>query len=150
MQRQNIFSQPNCPKCRFFLDEFALLRTGPGRAVMSEQIHHLLRMSVRPYIEIRVIPDAIGFHPGRKPFRFMEFHELQPVVHIEDETGVQFLQKKETIATYRQTVRGLAAVALNEGQSRDWIASLAKALGAPREEQDDLEEEQLLGQHQLR
>jgi hypothetical protein len=150
MRRQHIFSRRNRPVCRFFIDEFALLRTGPGRDVMSEQLHHLLQMSVRPYIEIRVIPDNIGFHPGWKPFRFMEFRGLKPVVYLEDETGVQFLQRRETIASYRRIVDGLTSVALNEGQSREWIASVANALGAPREEHDDLAEELVQSRHQLR
>jgi len=28
--------------------------------VMSEQLHHLLRMSVRPYLSLRVVPAADG------------------------------------------------------------------------------------------
>jgi hypothetical protein len=145
MQRRSIFSGVDRPMCHFFIDEFALLRTGPGQQIMRDQMHYLLQMSVRPYIEIRVIPDGIGFHTATKPFRLMKFYDLQPVVHLEDATGVQFLQQKETIDTYRRMVDGLAAVALDEGQSRDWIASVARTLGAPQEEQDDLAEEQLLG-----
>jgi hypothetical protein len=141
MQRQNILSGPHRPVCHFYIDEFALLRTGPGPAAMSEQLHHLLRMSVRPYIELRVIPDAVGFHPGKKPFKLMEFRQLRPILHLEDETGVQFLQQKATIDSYRRIIAGLADVALDEGQSRDWIASVASALGAPWEEPDDLAEE---------
>jgi hypothetical protein len=145
LQRQNIFSLPRRPVCHFFIDELALLRTGPGRVAMSDQLHHLLQMSVRPYIEIRVVPDAVGFHACWKPFYVMEFQELRPVVCLEDQTGMQFLQEAGTIAAYRQVVNGLADVALTEGQSREWIASVASALGASREEQDDLEEEHILG-----
>jgi uncharacterized protein DUF5753/helix-turn-helix protein len=150
MQRQTIFSRPNRPMCHFFLDEFALLRTGPGRAAMSEQLHHLLQMSVRPYIEIRVIPDTVGFHAGKRAFKLMEFPELKPVVHLEDETGVQFLQQQATVASYRRIVEGLAAVALDEGQSRTWIANVASTLGEPREEMDDLAEEHLQPPERLR
>jgi transcriptional regulator with XRE-family HTH domain len=150
MQRQHIYSRSKPPVCHFYLDEYALVRTGPGREVMSEQAHHLLRMSVRPYIKIRIIPDARGFHVARKPFRLMKFRELKPVVFLEDETGVQFLQRKATITCYQRIIDRLALFALNEGQSRDWIASLASALGAPREEQDDLAEEHVLGGDQLR
>jgi hypothetical protein len=149
-KRREIFAREHRPTCRFFIDELALVRTGPGREILGGQLHHLLEMSVRPYIEIRVIPDAVGFHPGKKPFRVMEFFDLNPVVFMEDETGAQFLQQKDTVTAYRQVIKGLAAVALNEGQSRDWIASVASTLGAPQEEQDDLAEEQFLGQHQLR
>lgn len=71
----------------------------------------------------------------------MRFHELKPVVHLEEETGVQFLQRSRTIDSYQRIINGLAAIALDEGQSREWLANLARALGEPQEEQDDLEEE---------
>jgi hypothetical protein len=150
MQRQNIFSLHNRPVCRFFIDEFALLRPGPGAEVMSEQLHHLLRMSVRPYIEIRLIPSTAGLLPARRAFRIMEFEELKPVVFLEDDTGVQFLQRPQTVRCYRRITAGLAAVALNEGQSKERIVRLAKELGAPREEHHDLAEEHILGGEQLR
>jgi transcriptional regulator with XRE-family HTH domain len=150
IRRQNIFSTQHRPDCHFFIDELALLRTGPGLAVMSEQLHHLLAMSVRPYITIRVIPDAVGFHPGWKPFYMMEFRQFRPVIFLEDHTSVQFLQEVGTAAAYRQLIEGLAAVALTEGQSREWMTSLAGGLGTSREEQDDLAEEHILGRAQLR
>jgi hypothetical protein len=112
---------------------------------MSGQLHHLLRMSVRPYIVIRVIPDAVGFHACWKPFYAMEFHHLWPVVSLEDHTGVQFLQEKGTISEYRKIIKALAETALTEGQSREWLADLASTLGAPWEKQDDLAEEHVLG-----
>jgi transcriptional regulator with XRE-family HTH domain len=148
--RQNIYSQEHRPVCYFFMEEFALLRTGPGRQVMSDQLYHLIQMSVRPYINLRIIPDAVGFHSGRKSFRLMEFHSLNPVVFLEAETGVQFLQQKDTVAAYRQIIDQLGAIALSEGQSREWLVRLASTLGASREEHDDLAEEQLFGGNQLR
>jgi transcriptional regulator with XRE-family HTH domain len=137
MRRTKIFTQANPPQFRFFLDEYVLSRTGPGRDIMSKQLHHLLRMSVRPYVEIRVIPDAAGFHTTYHAFRLMEFTELHPVVHIESETSVLFLERRQTTTAYRRMADGLAHVALTEGQSRDWIANLARELGEPREEHDE-------------
>lgn len=146
LRRQDIFNRRYPPRFRFFIDEYALRRTGPGREIMSEQMHHLLRMSVRPYVEILVVPDAAGFHAGRYPFHLMEFTELHPVVHLENETSVLFLERKVTTSAYRRIVGRLNEVALSEGQSREWIASLATELGVPREADHDgahLAEEQL-------
>ena len=59
---------------------------------------------------------------------------MSPVVHIEDQTSVLFLERPDTVAAYRRNVAALGRVALDEGQSRTWLASLASELGEPREE----------------
>jgi hypothetical protein len=112
---------------------------------MSDQVHHLLRLAVRPNVEIRIIPDSVGFHATHKPFNLMSFNELDPVVFVETDTSGLFLEKPATIAAYRRIEAYLATVALDERQSREWLARLATELGAPREERDEyaspLEEE---------
>lgn len=145
-RRQWIFDRGwSTARFTFFMDEYVLQRTGPGRAAMSGQVHHLLRMAVRPNVEIRIIPDAVGFHAGHMPFHLMEFTELHPVIFIEEETSALFMERSDTIAGYRRIAAELDRVALDEGHSRAWIAHRANELGAPREERDEqrrhLEEE---------
>ncbi|HEV8562122.1 MAG TPA: helix-turn-helix transcriptional regulator [Actinophytocola sp.] len=135
LRRQALDRQPPAA-FRFFIDEMALTRKGPGREIMSEQVHHLLRLSVRSNIEIRIISDSAGIHAGHMPFKLMGFSELSPVVHIECPTSVLFLERKDTIAGYRRTVANLDNVALDEQRSRAWLADLAKQLGA-REDHDE-------------
>jgi hypothetical protein len=135
--RQEILNRLYPPYTRFFIDEYALRRTGPGRTIMSEQVHHLLRMSVRRNVEIRVIPDSVGFHASQKPFHLMEFGDQHPVVHLEDQTCSLLLERKKTTTAYRRITTGLEHVALTEEQSREWIAALANELGEPREECDE-------------
>jgi transcriptional regulator with XRE-family HTH domain len=136
LRRHELFNRNWPPRFTFMINELALRRTGPGREIMSEQVHHLLRMSVRSYVEIRIIPDAVGFHAAVNPFHLMKFTELHPVVHVESDTSVLFLERKETTSAYRRKADALARVALSEGQSKDWIASLATALGEPRKGDD--------------
>ena len=134
--RQDIFDQRYVAKFLFFIDEYAIFRTGAGREIMSGQVHHLLSMSVRPNIEIRVIPETVGFHAGHKPFKLMEFSEINPVVHIETETSALFLEREDTIAGYRKIAAELSRIALDEGRSRAWLANVATQLGAPRKDHD--------------
>jgi len=129
LHRQRILERRPPMPFRFFIDEHALRRIGPGRAIMSEQVHHLLRLSVRRNIEIRAVPDAAGFHIGVNPFHLMEFAEFGPVVFVEDLTSALFHERADTIAAYRRVVADLARVALTEGQSREWIVRLATELG---------------------
>lgn len=137
LNRQVILDRYHAAKFTFYVDEYVLCRTGPGRKVMSEQVHHLLQLAVRPHVEIRVIPDAVGFHAGREPFMIMDFTELNPIVFMESQTSALFLERPETITTYRRIVTDLASVALNERRSRDWIAAVAADLGAPWKEHDE-------------
>jgi Domain of unknown function (DUF5753) len=109
-----------------------------GRAVMSEQLHHLLRMSVRSYITIRVIPAAFGAHAGTSgACRLMESSEFKPVAYIEEETAGHFLEDPAEIAAYRKVFAALANCALDEGESKDLIARLAVDLYADREDHHD-------------
>ena len=137
LKRQLILDRLYPAKFVFFLDEYTLGRVGAGREIMSEQVHHLLRIAVRPHVEIRIIPNEVGFHAGQMPFQLMTFTELQPIVFIENETSVLFLERPDTIGGYRRTVARLDNVALDERRSREWLSALAAELGTPREEHDE-------------
>lgn len=111
------------PQITLFLHEWAL-RTGVGgAAVMSEQLHHLLRMSVRPELSIRVVPASHGV--PTYPFTLLEFDTHSPVVYREDHTGGAIIDHRAEIAGCRTVVAGLAAVALDEQRSRDLIGTIA-------------------------
>jgi hypothetical protein len=126
-RRQHILDRQFPATFRFFIDEYAIRRAGGGRKIMSGQVHQLMRLGVRPYITIRVVPD-IGFHAGQQPFQLMEFTEITPVLHMENLTSVSFLERGETIEACRRTVAALGNVALDEARSRDWLAAAADEL----------------------
>jgi hypothetical protein len=102
---------------------------------MSDQLHHLLRMSVRPYLTLRMVPAALGGHTGTGgPFQLMEFAEFRPVAYLlEGETSSLFLEKPEETAAYQSILAALAETALKEGESRELIATLATELYPDRE-----------------
>ena len=124
LARQNLFSRTHRPSCTFFVHEFVLRLPVGGREVMSDQLHALLRMGVRKYITIRVVPATAGAHAAiAGSCTLMEFSALKPVAYIEEETAGHFLEEPEEIAAYRRIFASLADCALDEGQSRDLIAS---------------------------
>ena len=127
-RRSRIFDRRYPARFRFFIDEVAISRTGPGREVMYEQVRHLLRMATRPYIEIRVVPDAVGFHAGQYPFQLMEFADVNPVLHIETLTSELFLERRDTVDTYRRSIAALNRTALDEHRSRTWLTTIADRL----------------------
>ena len=62
--RQSLFTADHRPDFTFLIHELVLHLPVGGSGVMSEQLHHLLRMSVRPYISIRIIPCSPETRPS--------------------------------------------------------------------------------------
>ena len=135
LARQELFGRGTGARFGFFLHETALRLPVGGAAVLSDQLHHLLRMSVRPPITVRVVPAAVGAHAAvNGSFRLMEFPEFHPVVYLESDTTALFLEKREQVTAYRRILGALAEVALDEGHSRDLIATVAQELSADLED----------------
>ncbi len=113
----------------FLIHEQALRLPVGGPAVMSEQLHHLLRMSVRPYISLRVVPTSIGAHAGLAgSFTLMRFTGIQPVVFVETENSSLFVEDKAPVTGYQTVLGSLDRSALDEEQSRRLIASMSEEL----------------------
>lgn len=110
----------------FFIHEQALRLPVGGSVVMSDQLHHLLEMSVRPYITLRIVSIAAGAHAGAAgSFFMMKFSKLEPVVLLEGEASCVFLDDRASAEQYRKVLAALDRTALGEAESKEMIASLA-------------------------
>ncbi len=126
LARQRLFNRDWPARFTFYLHEYALRLPVSNPGVMSDQLHHLLRMSVRSSITVRVIPVSLGAHAATAgPFKLMEFAEFKPVVYLEDATFCLFLEKPEEIRAYQHILDALAETALSEEDGRELIATLA-------------------------
>ncbi len=138
LARQRLFYRDRPARFTFYLHEVVLRLPIGGPAVMFEQLRHLLWMSRRPYLTLRVVPAALGSHAGiAGSFQLMEFAEFKPVAYLDSQTSCLFLEQPEEIAAYQYILTVLAETALNEGESNDMIAALATELYADREDHDD-------------
>lgn len=109
----------------FYVHEQALRLPVGGHAVMSEQLHHLLRVSVRPYVDLRVVPTAIGAHAGLAgEFILLKFNKIEPIVYLESHGANVFLEDKPSIAIYEKVLASLGRAALDEEQSRRLITDI--------------------------
>lgn len=125
----------------FFIHEQALRLPVGGADIMADQLHHLLRISVRPYVTLRVVPIAIGAHAGLAgSFTRLKFPKFEPVVFVESLNAGLFLEDKASIALYDKAVTMLDQDALDEGQSRELITSIVTRRGGPH---DPVAQEQL-------
>ncbi|MGH3930586.1 MAG: helix-turn-helix domain-containing protein [Pseudonocardiaceae bacterium] len=138
LARQNLFGRDNPVRFTFYLHEFVLRLPVGGPEVMAEQLRHLLRMSKRAYLTLRVVPASLGAHAASAgSFTLMEFAEFRPVAYLESETSSLFLEKPDETDAYQRILGALAETALSEGESTELIATLATGLYADREDHDD-------------
>ncbi|MCP2247423.1 helix-turn-helix domain-containing protein [Lentzea aerocolonigenes] len=113
----------------FYVHEQALWLPVGGEEVWREQLAHLLRMSVRQYINFHVIPRSVGAHAGiAGDFRVMKFPKYPPLVFLDTLNCGLFFDDKETVALYEDRVKRLAAVALNREESRAVIDNILEGL----------------------
>jgi hypothetical protein len=133
LARQCLFSRDSRARFTFYVHEFVLRTPVGGPAVMFDQLHHLLRMSMSSYVTLRVVPASLGVHAAMAgSFTFMEFAEFRPVTYLESPTSSLFLERPEETAAYRSILGALAETSLGEGESRELVATLATELYADR------------------
>jgi len=138
LARHSLFTRERPARFHFYLHEFVLRLPVGGPAVMLEQLEHLHRMSLRPYLTLRVVPAALGGHAAiHGSFTLMEFADFKPVTYLESEASSLFLEKPVETTAYRAVLAALAKTALDEEESRKLTAILATELYADREDHND-------------
>lgn len=116
-------------KFTFLVHEQALLLQVGGLEVWREQLAHLLRMSVRKYISLRIVPRSAGMHAGAAgDFRVMKFPKYPPVVYIDSVNSCLFFDDADTIKIHEDILTALAAIALSEEDSRQVIDNILEGL----------------------
>ncbi|MFS8099222.1 helix-turn-helix transcriptional regulator [Lentzea alba] len=108
-----------------YMHEQALRLPVGGPEVMAEQLHHLLRLSVRPYVTIRLIPTALGLHAGLAgSFDMLSFKKLPSIVFVESEGANVFLEDQPSVGLYEDVLKSLGRTALDEARTRKLITDI--------------------------
>lgn len=123
LERQAVFHRSRT--FVFYVHEHALRLPVGGEAVMKEQLFHILAMTVRPYITVRVVPISVGAHAGSAgSFVRLGYEKFEPVIYLEGERTGLFLEDKNSLAYYDEVLKALDGPALDEEQSRELITSI--------------------------
>jgi hypothetical protein len=113
-------------ECVFYIHEQVLLLPVGGPEVLRAQLHHLLEMWVRPYIDIRILPTEVGAHAGLAgPFTLMEFDRFEPVVFVEAENSSLVIEGPTPVKGYQDVLDSLDQIALDAEESRRRISKYA-------------------------
>jgi transcriptional regulator with XRE-family HTH domain len=125
------------PALQVALNESVLRRPVGGRQVMTAQLRRLAEASELPNVSLRVVPFAVGFHPGilSGSFNILRFplngggqESEPPTVYADLYTGALYLDKPNEIDRYIDAYAGIWQHALDEEASRALIHQAAEAL----------------------
>jgi len=147
LSRQHVLYRPNPAAFTFFAPEEVLRRQIGDGLIMHEQLLQMVLVSALPQVCVRVVPsigeDLAAFGNA---FQVLTFEKHRPLVYLDIHTTGLFLEDKIKVGAYRQLVPAIADAALDERESREFLAELASEYdrgSAPDAGTDNLEEEQL-------
>ncbi len=136
LERQRLFTRhkPRPPAFEVLLDEGALRRTISDRLAMQQQLAHLVNISTRPQVSVRVVPLSAGPHIASSagPFTILDFPAIgtaspEPTtIYFENLTGALYLDKQREVATYQQIWGLIERHALDQAASDDLIGKIIK------------------------
>jgi transcriptional regulator with XRE-family HTH domain len=134
LRRQQILLTDSAEATRLLavIDEAAIRRAqsldGPdeGRA----QLEHLLEISQRPNVSIRIMPLEVGLHPGvLGMFEVFQFSDDidRDVVHLEARAVDRYLEEQASVLDHLRLFDALSHRALDNAGSRDLLSRLLTA-----------------------
>lgn len=136
LERQSLLtrSRPRAPRLEVIIDEGVLRRAVPDTLGMQKQLAHLVNVSTRPDISVRVVPFAAGPHQASSSgqFTILEFPAVgtaspEPTtIYCENLTGALYLDKLGEVDTYENIWATLDAIALSQSDSDDLIGAIIK------------------------
>jgi transcriptional regulator with XRE-family HTH domain len=138
MERSQLLQRvrPKAPRLEVIVDEAALRRSIPDRAAMQRQLAHLVNVTVKHDVEVRVLPLSVGPHraSGTGSFVILDFPEQNgrdkepTTVYSENVTGALYLEKPSEVATYEAIWDEIGRLALDQRASDDLIAEIIKEI----------------------
>jgi transcriptional regulator with XRE-family HTH domain len=133
LERQRLLSSPSPPRFDTVIDEAVLHRPAASARVMRAQLDQLMQMSMRPNVEIRILPFAAGLLPSNtNKFIILNFDPptVPAVVFIEHLTGDLYLDRPDDVNAYQITFSRMREMAAAPDETRRLIRSFAAKLGA--------------------
>ncbi|MEU5897722.1 helix-turn-helix domain-containing protein [Streptomyces venezuelae] len=112
------------------IHEAALRMQFGGPDVTKSQLQHLLDMSEREHITIKVLPFSAGSFPGSGQSLFYSSGKVPQLdtVHLDQSHGPTFLDAEAQLEMYRLLLDQIESIALDVTRSRDLIHHLIRDL----------------------
>jgi transcriptional regulator with XRE-family HTH domain len=131
MARQKLLEQEDAPSLDVILEECVLRRPVGRRAVMREQLQHLVRIAERPNLTLRILPLSTGEHAGMTGafhiYRFLKRTEPD-VVFLEHTISNVYLENNDQVERYNAAFESLRQAALTPRRSAAYVSMLVDDL----------------------
>lgn len=135
LNRQRVISSSDPLKLSVIIDEAVLRRQIDERAVMREQLHHLIDASELPNVRLQILPLS-GLHvTSAGPIMSLRIPDFGDVVYLEDFTdGHLYIDDAAVIYQHALVFQTLSQAALDPDESRQLIRKTTDELWAPEED----------------
>ncbi|MET8952098.1 helix-turn-helix transcriptional regulator [Streptomyces sp. NPDC004533] len=130
MDRQQQVREGALAEFRALVDEHALHIAGGDLSVARRQLERVLEESEDPRNTIRILPDAVGLHPGSAgPFVLMAFPEAaRQVVWVETMVSSLYFDGEDDVHRYTAAFTNLWERALDADETRTRLKKRIKEL----------------------
>ncbi|TDC70886.1 XRE family transcriptional regulator [Actinomadura sp. GC306] len=130
MARQRILEVPSF-QAAWIIGESALRLKVGGREVMRAQCRRLIQVTEQGHLDLRVVPDSAGAHPGMSgSFTILDVGAEDPmkVVAVDSLTRSWLIDELPSVEYYERVYAELRSLALPKSQSRALIETVASEL----------------------
>lgn len=134
MERQALLTRASAPRFWAVIDEAVLRRPIGGRDIMRAQLDLLAELSERPNVTLQIIPFGFGGHAAAGgAFSLLRFPDqtLPDIVYIEQLTSALYLEKREDVDTYLESMERLAVEADSPDRSHERFTEIRKDFDLP-------------------
>lgn len=131
LQRQQILERTDAtaPRLLVVITEASLLYRWGTQAERRAQIGHLVEMSRRPNVEIRLLRFEDGPHPGMSSLiNIFDFPDDPSIVYLETDSTIQEVVKPEDVQAYTVTFGRIRQAALASAAATSYLEKLAETL----------------------
>ncbi|MGQ0841015.1 helix-turn-helix domain-containing protein [Actinokineospora sp.] len=127
--RRDVINRSNPANLVALIGQAALYQDIGGKVVMVDQLRHLVEMSRRPNIDLRIVPFGVGWHPGLEgPFHLFESDNPAPVVFLDTRRSTLWLHSNDDVNAYKHAVDTVLRVAMSPDDSVRFITEIANRM----------------------
>jgi transcriptional regulator with XRE-family HTH domain len=129
MERQQLFQRSPRPYLGFVIEESVLRRPIGGKAVLKEQLRHLVDLAPLAFLTLQAMPTDCEEHAALDGLlTLLTTKEHRHVAYVEYPGGSQLISDKKKVGLYIQRYGILRAQALNPQESARLIEKIAGEL----------------------
>jgi transcriptional regulator with XRE-family HTH domain len=123
----------NTVRLTALIGEAALHQEVGGRAVLGEQLRHLIDMAKHENVTIQVVPFTAGWMPlHESAWTMIRSENASTLVALENRISGRILHREDHVSAYEEAVKSVSEVAMSPQASAELIAEKIKQLETKR------------------